>query len=110
MGGQGISLSFNGAQVQKGATEAGRVVSVVIVEPPNDLDQTVTFSFLIPRVQLADGRNSSARVQTLGITTKHLGVNPGGPINGVNEQLDTYSSVTLKGTASQMRIHAETSA
>jgi hypothetical protein len=88
------SLSFKGMkEVETVETEAGQLVSVVIVRT-TDLGDT-TFSFLVPRVNL-DG-DASVPVRTVGITTIHrTGLAPGLG----RGQTDSYTAVTLSGTAS----------
>ncbi len=94
------SLSFSGDEVQTVDSEAGRLVSVVIVRTV-DLGDT-TFSFLVPTVNLPDQSVSSAPVHTVGITTMHrTGLAP-----GLGQgQMDTFSTIALTGTASFSRIH-----
>jgi len=88
------SLSFDGDQVQSIDTEAGRLISVVIVQTV-DLGDT-TFSFLLPNVNLADHGTNSAPVHTVGITAMHR-TSLAPPFG--HGQTDTYSTVALAGTA-----------
>jgi hypothetical protein len=91
------SLTFNGDQVQVVETEVGQLVSVVISEDRaiqggvTTITMSTTFSFLVPKVVLTD---RSSPVHTVGITTMYHLASSG--------QLDTYTTVRLTGTASEL--------
>jgi hypothetical protein len=91
------SLSFKGVkEVESVETEAGQMISVVIVHTV-DIGDTA-FSFLVPRVNLEG--ETSVPVRTVGITTIHrTGLAPGLG----RGQTDSYTTVTLSGTASGNR-------
>lgn len=106
------TLKFFGSQVQTVETQAGQIVSVVIgrKDRPDGSDETRTFSFVVPRVNLADASSSSEPVHTVGINGVHKNVLAPGTFDNGLGQLDDDTAVTLTGTASQSDIHPDTSA
>jgi hypothetical protein len=86
------TLNFRGEQIRAVSTEIGTLVTVNI-RMTVDTGST-SFSVLLPRVSLDNTRQ--APVRTEGITTIHRR----SPIPAFNHgQLDTYTVVSLSGTA-----------
>ncbi len=88
------SLVFRGPDVRTLSTEIGALVTVDLDFVP-DLE-TVTFSLLVPAVNLRDGE-ASAPVETVGLLTSAR-TSFGGPAL-VRGQLKTYQALALTGTA-----------
>lgn len=87
-------LVFRGGDVRTTATEIGALVTVDLDFVP-DL-KTVTFSLILPAVNLRDGA-SEAPVKTIGlVSTARTSI--GGPAL-VQGQLTTYQSISLTGKA-----------
>jgi hypothetical protein len=86
-----LSKNFSGDQIQTVDTEAGTVVSVVILLTVDS--GSTTFSVLIPRVNLRF--SDSAAITTYGITALHKFSIIGLP----NGQQDFYTAHQMQGTA-----------
>lgn len=89
-------LTFSGDQVRLAEVpDIGTVVSVTLTLTVDA--GSITFSFLIPRVNLPSHIGASAPVDTEGVTTVHrFSLFPQFDMG----QLDTYTVVPLRGTAS----------
>jgi hypothetical protein len=90
------SLTFSGDQVRLvEVQDLGTVVSVTLMLTVDT--GSTTFSFLVPRVNLPSHIGASAPVYTEGVTTVHrFSLAPQFDLG----QLETYSVVPLRGTAS----------
>ena len=87
------SRAFSGKAIQIVDTEAGQIVSVVLLLTPDS--GSTTFSLLVPRVNLPAGQPT--HISTDGITAIHRFAIAPGLLQG---QLDYYSVTPLVGTAS----------
>lgn len=85
------SKSFKGDQIRTVECDLGTLVSVTL-HVTVDVGST-TFSLFIPRMRIAQGESASVRTDC--VTTLHS--MPFAPV--VHGQLDTYTVVTLHGTA-----------
>jgi hypothetical protein len=88
------NLSFAGEQIRTvAAPDLGTVVSVTIWRTVDS--GATSFTLIVPRVILA-AADAEARVELVGITTRHRF----SIVRSFNRgQLDGYSEVTLTGTA-----------
>ncbi|TMJ01531.1 MAG: hypothetical protein E6G97_15670 [Alphaproteobacteria bacterium] len=87
-----VTHTFSGTQIKTEPSVLGTLVSVTILQTV-DAGST-TFTVLIPRINLNQGE--ALAITTEGITTHHrFSIFP----PAMHGQLDTYSVVTLTGTA-----------
>ena len=89
------TLQFSGSEIRQLDSDAGTLVSVTTIMTVDT--GATTFSLLIPRVTLQNGK--AAHIRTFGITTVHrLTIDT--PAHG---QLDSYQVYRLTGTASVVK-------
>jgi hypothetical protein len=87
------TLNFAGDEIGVLDTGIGSLVTVTIAKT---VDRGFTsFSFLLPAISLTKTKQT---FQTIGLTTVHK-TTIGGPVTGPQE---TYKSIALRGTASQV--------
>ena len=89
------TLNFSGNEIGVTDTPIGDLITVTIAKT---VDRGfTTFSFLIPAIELSTVTAKQV-VNTLGVTTVHK-TSIGGPVKG---QQETYKTVALRGTATQV--------
>lgn len=88
------NVDRSGNDIRSEDTEIGALVTIDIDVTPDV--ETVSFSLVLPRINLGPN-NQSVTLQTIGVrTTDHTTVFGPGPILGAGQ---TYETVDLKGTA-----------
>lgn len=88
------TLSFNGDQVNVLDSPIGKLVTVTIRASPDS--GSTAFTLVVPNVNLIAGGEKQAHIDTFGITTlRRFSIVPALNVG----QLDSYSTVRLRGTA-----------
>lgn len=99
------SLNFSGGQIRSLETELGRLITVTLESTP-DLKE-VTFTLLLPVVNLSQGETEHT-LKTVGIrTTSHTTIGGPGLVNGA---VQTYETLQLSGKAKIVEFFSQTTA
>ena len=95
---QNNSRQFNGDEISTLETALGKLVTV-LVEPDIDIGKEVSLTLLLPTINLPSSQENP--IQTVAILTTRRTLLRGGP-RILEGQLQTYETLSLTGTASQV--------